>query len=570
MAAPKPVTPDSVELQANFSKGMVRDTMRYAIPDGYVYDSVDWMLEQPGRVYKRGGWVNHSAALPAPPSCVGTIHIPTRVVAIVNNDLYDVTSENSPQADLIGSVGFSPGENLTYAPDELGGRLIVCDGNGINRPKKIYTTGAAGTVTLAALGGTPPYAAHSAAYASRVVLARGQDSTPTAGDPNQKNRIWFSNYPDDESTWDTTNKWIEATYEVTGLAAIQGMLLVFSTRFMERIINGVPPGEEGENMELQPVGGVGCIDARSIMVIDNQVIFGSEEGIFLTNGVGFDNLMVGSGSTGILSLWRSLFVEGEVRGVRCGLLDRDYLFVSSSSTDGSKQDFLCYLPSRSWWQLSNCNANMFAPGATEQETSELYAAMSVSNYVAKFSPLLTPGWSNRNDGNGVAVEPELRTRAYGPGPGIKAYGFGRLSYVLDIDGAVGASQWQSAHAYALGALVFEGGRIWRVSTAGTSGAVEPSWVGATVNDGTVIWTNDGPELLITQTPGIRASLEQQLVDVPLLSTYPEQASKRARVRLFKDTQALHLRIYQSGASLATELYMLEVEYRDYPLAADGQ
>src|SRR5262252_5010267 len=109
--AAKPITPDEVQVQTDFSGGIVRDSMRHVIPVNGVYDSVDFMLDQPGRVYKRGGYLNHSAALPAAPSMVGTIHIPTRVVAISNNDLYDVTSENSPQAILTGSVGFSPGEN---------------------------------------------------------------------------------------------------------------------------------------------------------------------------------------------------------------------------------------------------------------------------------------------------------------------------------------------------------------------------------------------------------------------------------------------------------------------------
>jgi len=511
MATTKPVRPDEVQVEANFSRGIVRDTMRSLIPEGTVYDSVDFMLEQPGRAYKRGGWQNHSAVLPAPPSMVGTIHIPTRVVAISNGDLYDVTSESGPIAVASGTVGFSPGEN----PTNSYGMLVLCHPQGYERPKKAYVTGPLGTVTLAALGGSPPAAAHSAMYASRLVLARGSE-VPVApgGDPNQKNRMWFSAIGDPE-TWDIPTAYIEATYEITGLAAIQSNLLVFSPRFCERLIGGVPPGTEGEDMELQPVGAVGCLDARSIAVIDNQVIFASEEGVYLTNGVGFDNLMENEDRSGILSFWRSLFAEHEVRGICGGMLNRNYYFVSTHSTDGSDYDFVCYLPTKCWWRTKNTSANMFAPGATEQETTELYVAMRTHPYVTKFSPLLKSG---RNDGNGVPVEPNLETRMFGSGPGLKAYGFGRLTYNLHSIG-----------------------------------------------------TN--PTLEVSQAIGLNGNNFLPVHESPLPKTNPFAGSPRtdrARFRLFKDSQGLYLRFDQHGASDETELFLVEVEHRPYNVASDGE
>jgi hypothetical protein len=61
--------------------------------------------------------------------------------------------------------------------------------------------------------------------------------------------------------------------------------------------------------------------------------------------------------------------------------------------------------------------------------------------------------------------------------------------------AVGVA-WQKSHAYTLGALIGDANvNIQKVTTAGTSGAVEPAWnatVGGTTTDGTVTWTNQGP------------------------------------------------------------------------------
>lgn len=514
----KPVQIDAVQIEANFSRGIVRDSARSLIPEGGVYDAVDFMLEQPGRAYKRGGWVKHSAALPAAPSMVGTIHIPTRVVAISNNDLYDVTSETGPQATLVGTVGFSPREN---SPIYVG-KMILCDGEIAQRPKKVHTTGPTGAVTLSPLGGNPPYAAHSTVYASRIVLARGSENTAgfNYSDAPQKNRVWFSELPDVEATWDYATKYIDTTYEITGLASIQGVLLIFSPHFCERLIGGVPPGVPTEpdgtdlsgNMELQPVGGVGCVDARSIVTLDNQIIFGSQEGIFSTNGVGFVNLMENEEHSGILSFWRSLFAESTVRSVVCGMLNRDYLFVSTHSTDGSDFNFICYLPTKTWVRTKNTTVNMFASGATEQETSEMYGAMRVTPYVGKFSPVLKPTVSNSNDGDpgGIAVEPTLETRMFGSGPGLKAFAFARMTYDM------------------------------RAATSTT--------------------------LAVSQAVGLEAESYQPVYESPLPVT---TKAERTRFRLFKDTQALYLKLAQQGPSEQTEVFLVEVEHRSYGLPADG-
>lgn len=563
---------DSVQTEADFSAGIVRDISRASIPDGGLYDAADYMLEQPGRAYKRGGWVRHSAALPAPPSAVATIHIPTRVVATSGPNLYDVTSENAPQATLVGPLT-PPREN----PANWIGNLIFCDPGIARRPKRVHPVGALGTITIDDVHATAPFAAYSAVYASRVLLARGDTATGSDySDAPHKDRIWFSDLANPFTTWDTTNAYVDTSYEITGMAAIESKLLVFSPRFTERIIGGQPPGygNENENMELQPVGGVGCLDARSICVFENQVIFGSQDGVFITNGVGFDNLMEKSDRSGILSFWRSLFMEHEVRSVVGGMLMRNYYMLSSrivTETDERRTDFICYLPTRTWWRTTNTWSNMMSSGATEQETFETYSALAHDNYVVRLAPILSPTWANRKDGNDVPVEPMLETRMFGQGPGLKAYGFGRITRDLQVSASVQAQHWQASHAYVVGDLVFEQGAVFHVTGAGTSATIEPAWytapdVGDTVADGVVIWTNEGPRMQVSQATGIEAESYEQTVEGDLP---PTDKADRTRLTLFRDSQSLSLRVTQKGPSEQTEVFLVEVESRPYELAADG-
>lgn len=61
----------------------------------------------------------------------------------------------------------------------------------------------------------------------------------------------------------------------------------------------------------------------------------------------------------------------------------------------------------------------------------------------------------------------------------------------------GTAPWAASTAYVLNDVrrpTAANGRLYRVTTAGTSAATEPVWpttAGATVTDGTVVWTEDG-------------------------------------------------------------------------------
>lgn len=54
-----------------------------------------------------------------------------------------------------------------------------------------------------------------------------------------------------------------------------------------------------------------------------------------------------------------------------------------------------------------------------------------------------------------------------------------------------AGAWATATLYAEGAIVVSGGSLWRATAAGTSGAVAPTGVGPTHDDGAVTWAYQG-------------------------------------------------------------------------------
>ena len=52
-----------------------------------------------------------------------------------------------------------------------------------------------------------------------------------------------------------------------------------------------------------------------------------------------------------------------------------------------------------------------------------------------------------------------------------------------------ATTWAATHAYSLNATVTASGKVYKVTTAGTSGSTAPTWpASGTVTDGTVTWT----------------------------------------------------------------------------------
>lgn len=86
--------------------------------------------------------------------------------------------------------------------------------------------------------------------------------------------------------------------------------------------------------------------------------------------------------------------------------------------------------------------------------------------------------------------------------------------------------WSGETAYALGDMIVDTGRAYMVVTAGTSGAVEPTWPTnlTNVSDGTVTWRDLGPTALVAGEDYDRTPHGIRIKDVPENIGYPATAT----------------------------------------------
>src|SRR5215831_14687227 len=485
------------EVLANFSKGMIRDTARITIPDGAVYDSADYLLDQPGLARKRGGTSYAGPALTGASYITNLKHVPyaagPQLLALADNShLFnaisgtDIGAVNGPN---LGQVAVSPGGTYLTLGTPSGTQAQKFDGT-----------------TISSLDGVAAYN-HLVAYKSRLVGAGGPGGTPT-------NRIFFSSTPDVNATWDTANAWIDCDNRVSGFAALNNALLVFSSGAMERIIGATPP--PNSDMDRAPVDNVGCTDCRSIVTESPYVYFANPQGVFLTNGSTPVSL---TAEGGIANYWRSLF-PGYVSAAPVPTASswtiasgfwRGFLFVSV--LDGSrnlKACLMCNVAQRAWWRLTNINAACWTAAL---DGNELYYGDALTNQLVAMSGIFNPTAANKNDANLRPVTPLIEFRPIGQGVGVKSYAWGHVDFDL-------------RDAYA-----------------------------------------DNPLLNVA----VKIGLEADTALVPPESPLGESSTvtRSPRFTINRSAQAVTITLAQSGPSAKTELYAVEVQQRPQPLTGEG-
>lgn len=491
-------------VEADWSRGFIRDVGRASIPPGGVYDGADYLFDRPGVARKRGGTAYQSNALGATTTGVNFVAAPeyptgTKIVGLgADGKLYDATAGTVVDA---GTFGITTIDN----PELYVDKLLVTSGDGTTAPKKVYVS--AGNLAFAAWGGSPPAGKYATVHLSRPVL--GCSSA-------YPNRAWWGPVPDPETTWDTTDAYTDFNHNLTGLASIQGVMLGFSGGFTERIVGSTPPGTAGENLSLQPVGPVGCADARSIQPWGNFVVFASQDGVYVTDGFRFDSLTEKDDGSGILSYWRDQYatVAANTGTIAAGVYGRNYYIVTLSHGSTLVDTLVCYLPRKAWARATNIACRSFASSPVGSD--ELYGATisgAPGNRLLKLAGCFTPAAANKNDADGTAVAGSLQFRMTGQGVGLKAYGDAHLTY--DMRDAA----------------------------------------------------SDNPTLAVSVATGIQAdSGFTAVAESPLAET---TVTARKRFTVSKDAQAVNVKLVQSGASSKTEIYLLEVEQRLYPVQSDG-
>ncbi len=457
---------DQLILEQDFAGGIVSDSPRHRIVYGGVYDIRDYLLDLPAVARKRGGSAFQSSEIGdgniilvavAAPEFPGDPRVVVVASAGADKTLYDVTTDTAASGVALSTT--QPTENPSFYVD----RLILCDGTGdgagsYEPVKKAYLD--SGTVAVDVLGGGPPNCRYSCVHLGMLVLANGIVTEDMAV-VEHKNRVWFAPTglnTDIEDTWDIANAYENVPEAITGLASVNGVLLVFTRNATWRILGNNPPGSVGpsgpnDNMQVQPLGAVGCIDARSIVQKDGAVYFANESGVYYTNGAGYQSITQKPDGQGIQQLWADA-VSGFspiLGSVVCGgvwLNDNLFFTIRHADEDpqeGARYQFLYHGATGAWTTLSDgVTADMYATRFAPN--GEIYAACGDAGdpvRLLKLSGLFKPTVDNMTDANGDTVEPTLTTRAFslpaygrrfirlGSMPGLKAWGHAWLEFLMD-------------------------------------------------------------------------------------------------------------------------------------------
>jgi hypothetical protein len=380
------------ELQKEFT-GIWRDASRDELPPGKVHNLTDYFPggELGAPLRKRGGYAYHGVTLNSLNASAGQ---PKKVaVASFQSGGFQVVAIDSSLNRLFDLTnGADRGAAHNSGPLVFYRELLIIP-NGAAAPLKYTGSGAPAT-----LGGSPPNGHIAAVYKDRLALAR-HDGTP--------NRIYFSGAGNAES-WDITNRWLDTSESVEGLAPLRSAMLVFHKGSVERIRGDIPPGSAAANMSLEPLfSEVGLVDYEAVAVADDYAYWADENGVYRTDGVTFTDL---TKQGGISSYWRSQFSSVSATGnVALGVW-RGYVWVSLQGASDAYVDFLMFdIDKRAWFRFTNIRAYNFATQFGSAD--ELYFSNrdTSSKQIGKLSGIFSPASGVKNDADGDAVAPVLET-----------------------------------------------------------------------------------------------------------------------------------------------------------------
>jgi len=212
------------------------------------------------------------------------------------------------------------------------------------------------------------------------------------------------------------------------------------------------------------------------------------------------------------SYWQGLFSGYSPTSwtIAAGIF-RSFYFVTVMNGSTLVDSLMCHIPRRSWWRLTNTKACAYAPAVGVSE--ELYYADRSTNRVVGLSGVFSPSAANKNDANGSAVAPQAQLRITGDGPGLKHFGFGRITYDMRDD------------------------------------------------------SSDNPSLAVSVAAGIEAESFSAVSESPVAET---TVATRKRYTIAKVSQGVNVKIVQANASTQTEVFAVEADARPLTTVAGGQ
>ena len=492
---------------AAWSRGIMRDSGRAAMPTGGLFDSVDFLVDNPSYLTRRGGTAYTGPAMTAATYARAVAYADftggSKLVAIGDNGhLYTVTSGTTTDVSTLGSA-FG---GMVDKPKMRFGQKLLIPNDGTAAAK--YYDG----TTVTAFPGSAPNFKYFDVYKT-YICAGGVSAQPQ--------RVYFSPTPDFTAAWDTTYSFWDFDQAVTGLCAIQNSLIVFMAGSTMRLIGSLSP--PGSDFVAGPVGQVGCTDARSICVYQGNAIFANPNGVYMTNGVGFTSLTETDtqGFSLVGKYWRSLLAtyNASTWTLSAGIY-QDYYIVSILNGSGTFVDCLvCHIPTRAWTRFSNVAATMFAQATGA--AAELYFSSRSTNRVVTLGSLIgSVSAATKNDADGTAVAPSAQLHLLGDGTNLKRFGHGRLTYLMQ-DAASDNPTLAVQYAEGLSFTAYEA-------------------------------CAESPFAETSSAPASSAS-----------------AVERKRFTVNRESQVIGMSIAQTNASADTRIYAVELEARDLPYVSEG-
>lgn len=394
-------------LQSSFRRGMVRDYPRDQMPANTAWDIKDMIPDLNGEpLAKRGGWSYSSPSLSSiagsATGMYGVYAAPfnggDRLLAFsVTGYIVDVSSATSA-----ASISASDDLYVYSAPAFFNNRIVYPTTSGL---RHWAGTGSTSSVSLA-----PSNPAMVATY--RASVAAGN-----AG--GFLNRIYFSK-PGDYSVWDTTNGFIETPGTILGLAALQSVMLVFTTSGIHRV-RGAPPPYTGSTAQVSPDLTLDTIFnqssslTRSFVVVDERCYFATQAGLYVTDGAGVSDLTEDSGFS---RYWRDAFATMNPRSSLDQIVVgayRHYILCSAlyayigTPTDGGIGTLVYDTINKCWFRITNLLASMYS---TSTATGETYFSLRNSPRLGKLSTVFAPTSTVKEDADGTDITPTLETMYY--------------------------------------------------------------------------------------------------------------------------------------------------------------
>ena len=385
---------------------MKRDFARTLMPGEALWNIIDLLpevIEAPAR--KRGGYSHESTAVSG--ASASSTHLVDGIFAPFSSGdvMFAFDDAGFPYAfTTTGATAVTAAPLATRNPVFYNNYVIVPHSLGTTAPKKI--TAAAGS-GASALGGSPPAGTYAVIYKDVLWLA-----APSAS----ADRIFFSTAGNPEATWDTTNKYLDASFPITGLAALQNAVFVFGLARTMRVRGSIPPPDSDFIVD-DPIFDVGCTDNRSISLYRDKVIWGNSQGLYISDGTALEDL---TRLCGMKSWWQDIMNGDD--GFSTGTA---YSVTGWSIATGVYGDWLVYsvlngstlvdsgmidLTKYAWLRMSNIKTKRFIPRPYPQQLFfPRRDAAHPSMRVGGVSQFFYPATANSADADGTAVLPLYET-----------------------------------------------------------------------------------------------------------------------------------------------------------------